>query len=71
MRRGEDSARRFGGLDKASRSASAPAIARFRLYRLCVFSSPFGVGFGRLAVAAVSRFRLVVRVRHTSTTLLN
>ena len=44
------------------------AVQRFRLF---VYSVAFGVCFGRLAVAAVSCLCLVVRVRHTATTLLN
>ena len=36
-----------------------------------LFSFAFGVGFGRPAVAVVSCLYLVVRVRHTATTLFN
>ena len=57
------------GLRKDLRPALVSVFSRLRRFRLFVFSSSFGGGFGRLAVAAVSC--LVVRVRHTSTTLLN
>ena len=59
------------GLHKALRLALFPAVSRLRWFRLFVFSFAFSVGFGRLAVAAVSFLCLVVRVRHTATALLN
>ena len=61
----------FGGLNTALGSALVPAGSRLRRFRLFVFSFAFGVGFGRLSAAVVSRLCLVVRARHTATTLLN
>ena len=61
----------FRGLVMAMRSASFSAFSLYRWFRLFVFSSAFGVGLGRLAVAAVSCLCLVLRVRHIAPALLN
>ena len=61
----------FFGLVKALRSALASAVSRLRWFRLFVFSLAFGVGFGRLAVAAVSCMWLVVRGRQAANAFQN